>query len=59
MIIECVEDKIKVWVNGVLVNYGYHATATSGQIAVQAEEAGVAFKSIDLISIKRLSEKVD
>ncbi len=36
MVIECVGDEIKVWVNGDLVNYG-DCTATKGQIAVQAE----------------------
>ncbi len=48
MVIDCIDDTIKVWVNDELVNYGYHATVTSGQIAVQAEGTEVEFKSIVL-----------
>ncbi len=48
IIIECLNDTIKVWVNGDLVNYGYHATASSGQIAVQAEGAEVEIKELKL-----------
>lgn len=55
MIIECFQDKIKVWVNGLLVNYGYDATVQKGQIAVQAEGAEVEFKKIELIKISKLS----
>lgn len=57
MFIECLEDEIKVWVNGDLVNYGYNATATSGQIAVQAEGSEVEFRKILLTPVTRLSEK--
>ncbi|QXP54455.1 DUF1080 domain-containing protein [Cellulophaga sp. HaHa_2_95] len=56
MVIECFQDKIKVWVNGDFVNYGYNADETSGQIAIQAEGAEVAFKTLDLTPISRLSE---
>ena len=56
MKIECVKNTIKVWVNDVLVNYGYNATASKGQIALQAEGAEVEFKGLQLTSIKRLSE---
>lgn len=56
MVIECLKDSVKVWVNGDLVNFGYDATATSGQIAVQAEGAEVEFQKIELRPIKRLSE---
>jgi len=55
MVIECVKDKIKVWVNGDLVNYGYDATAHSGQIAIQAEGAEVEIRKLDLTKITRLS----
>ena len=48
MVIECHNDTVKVWVNGDLVNYGYHATANSGQIAVQAEGAEVEFRKLEL-----------
>ena len=44
MIIECVNDGIKVWVNSDLVNYGYNCTATKGQIALQAEGSEVEFR---------------
>ncbi len=55
MRIECLDDQIKVWVNNDLVNYGYDCTATSGQIAIQAEGAEVEFRRIELQSIKKLS----
>lgn len=56
MVIECLKDKIKVWVNGDLVNYGHNATVTSGQIAIQAEGSEVEFRKIDISSIDSLSE---
>lgn len=56
MHIECVKNSIKVWLNGVLVNYGYNATAQKGQIALQAEGSEVEFKDIRVSSIKKLSE---
>ncbi len=55
MVIECLEDKIKVWVNGELVNYGYDCTTDSGHIAVQAEGAEVEFRKIYLTPIKEFS----
>jgi len=56
MIIECVNNEIKVWVNGELVNYGYNATANSGQIALQAEGSEVEFRKINLTPIKEISD---
>lgn len=56
IVIECLNDQVKVWVNGDLVNEGTHCTATRGQIALQAEGAEVEFKSITLKPIKKLSE---
>ncbi|SHG63487.1 protein of unknown function [Fodinibius roseus] len=56
MVIEAHDDKIKVWVNGDLVNYGEEATASEGQIAVQAEGAEVEFRKLDLTPISALSE---
>lgn len=56
MIIECVEEKIKVWVNGDLVNYGFNCTSVRGQIAIQAEGAEVEFKRIELVPISKLSD---
>ena len=56
MTVECLKDKIKVWVNGDLVNYGYDATVSSGQIAVQAEGSEVEFRKLELTPITVLSE---
>lgn len=55
--IECLKDKIKVWVNGDLVNYGYNATVSKGQLALQAEGAEVEFRKVNLTPIIRLSDK--
>jgi hypothetical protein len=55
MVVECLKDSVKVWVNGDLVNFGYNATATRGQIAVQAEGAEVEFARLELRPIKRLT----
>lgn len=57
MIVECVGNAIKVWVNGDLVNYGTKATAHKGQIALQAEGSEVEFRKVDLTPIKKFSEK--
>jgi hypothetical protein len=56
MHIECLKNSIKVWLNGVLVNYGYNATAQKGQIALQAEGSEVEFKKIELTPITKLTE---
>jgi hypothetical protein len=56
MIIECLNDQIKVWVNGDLVNYGYNCTASKGQIALQAEGSEVEFRKIVLTPITQLTE---
>nr|WP_295928341.1 DUF1080 domain-containing protein [uncultured Dyadobacter sp.] len=55
MVIECVKNTIKVWLNGVLVNYGYDATASKGQIALQSEGSEVEFKEVKITPIKALS----
>ncbi len=52
MTIECRGDKIKVWVNGDIVNDGYGATVQKGQIALQAEGAEVEFRKVDLTPLK-------
>lgn len=59
MIIETLGDKIRVWVNGDLVNDGFGATASSGQIALQAEGAHVEFRKLDLTPITTLTEAKD
>jgi hypothetical protein len=58
MIVECFQDQIKVWVNGDLVNYGYDATASSGQIALQAEGSEVEFRKVELSPLTALSQSV-
>ncbi|MBS0030474.1 3-keto-disaccharide hydrolase [Chitinophaga sp. 22321] len=57
MIVECVGNAVKVWVNGDLVNYGTGATASKGQIALQAEGSEVEFRKVDLTPITTLSAK--
>ena len=56
MVIECVGDAIKVWVNGDLVNEGTSCTAEKGQIALQAEGSEVEFRKIELTPISKLSD---
>lgn len=55
MVIECVNDIIKVWVNDDLVNHGTQCSATKGQIALQAEGSEVEFRKLLLKPIKKLS----
>ena len=59
MIIETLGDKIRVWVNNDLVNDGFGATASSGQIALQAEGAHVEFRKLDLTPITELTAAKD
>ena len=56
MIVECLKNEIKVWVNGDLVNHGYNATASSGNIGFQAEGSEVEFRKMLLTPITSLSE---
>jgi hypothetical protein len=56
MVIECLKDVVKVWVNGELVNEGFGATATKGQIAVQAEGSEVEFSKLLLTPIAAITE---
>jgi Domain of Unknown Function (DUF1080) len=53
MIVECYKNTIKVWVNGALVNEGTNCTASSGQIALQAEGSEVEFRKVVLKQIKK------
>lgn len=48
MIIECRDDTITVWVNGILVNNGFNATARKGHIALQAEGSEVEFRKVEI-----------
>lgn len=55
MEIECLNDSIKVWVNGALENFGYNCTANKGHIALQAEGSEVEFRKVELAPINKLS----
>ncbi|MDZ7692501.1 MAG: DUF1080 domain-containing protein [Balneolaceae bacterium] len=55
MTIEAVNDSLKVWVNGDLVNFGYDATAEQGHIALQAEGAEVEFRKVLLTPIDHIT----
>jgi hypothetical protein len=55
MVVECVKDEIKVWVNGDMVNHGFHCTAQKGHIALQAEGAEVEFRKVVLKPITKLT----
>jgi hypothetical protein len=56
MVVECLNNSIKVWVNGDLVNYGSDCTAKKGHIAVQAEGCEVEFRKLVLTPITKLSD---
>jgi len=56
MVVECVADTIKVWVNDILVNYGTNCTTTLGQIAVQAEGSEVEFRKLELVAIEVITK---
>ena len=55
MVIECVADEVRVWVNDVLVNEGYNCTAQKGQIAIQAEGSEVEFRKVELTPISEIT----
>lgn len=55
MIVECLGNSIKVWVNGDFVNYGFDCTANKGQIAIQAEGSEVEFRKLKLAPITKLT----
>lgn len=52
LIVEARERRIKVWVNGDLVNDGFNCTADRGRIALQAEGSEVEFRRIDIGPLK-------
>ena len=56
MVIECLNDQIKVWVNGDFVNHGSKCTARKGKIAIQAEGSEVEFRKLALTPINALTE---
>ncbi|MGE7775451.1 3-keto-disaccharide hydrolase [Chitinophaga sp. NPDC101104] len=55
MVIECLGNKVRVWVNGDLVNDGYDCTVSSGSIALQAEGAEVEFRKVQVTPIRKLT----
>jgi hypothetical protein len=55
MVIECLGDEVKVWVNDDLVNHGFDCTADRGQIAIQAEGSEVEFRKLLLTPITKLT----
>ena len=48
LVIECLGNTIKVWVNNEMVNAGYNCTVQRGQIALQAEGSEVEFGKVVL-----------
>lgn len=58
MVVECLKNSIRVWVNGDLVNDGFNCTAEKGQIALQAEGAEVEFRKVEITPITLLSAPV-
>jgi hypothetical protein len=56
MVIECVKNAVKVWVNNDLVNDGFDCTASKGQIALQAEGAEVEFRKVEITPISKLTK---
>ena len=56
MVIECLGDQVKVWVNGDFVNHGSKCTAKKGKIAIQAEGSVVEFRKLDLTPINALTK---
>lgn len=59
MMVECLQDTVKVWVNQDLVNFGFNATAQRGKIALQAEGSEVEFRKVELTPITKLSTTVE
>jgi hypothetical protein len=56
MTIECLQDEIKVWVNGDFVNHGFDCTVSKGQIALQAEGSEVEFRKLELTPILKFTK---
>ena len=59
MVVECLKNSIRVWVNGDLVNDGFSCTAEKGQIALQAEGAEVEFRKVEIRPIAQLTAAVN
>ena len=59
IVVECLKNSIRVWVNGDLVNDGFSCTAEKGQIALQAEGAEVEFRKVEIRPIAQLTAAVN
>lgn len=57
VVVEAIGSNIRVWVNDQLVNDGFNATASRGQIALQSEGSEVEFRKVVLTPINRLSNE--
>lgn len=56
LVIESVGDEVKVWLNDVLVNYGYNCTSSKGKIALQSEGVEIEFKRVELTPITEITQ---
>lgn len=56
MVIQCVDDAVKVRLNGDLINHGTKCSVSSGQIALQAEGSEVEFRKLLLTPITKLTD---
>lgn len=56
LVIECVGDEVKVWLNDTLVNYGYNCTSQKGKIALQSEGSKIEFKRVDITPITEITQ---
>jgi hypothetical protein len=54
MIIECLNDSIRIWLNDDLVNDGFNCTAREGRIALQAEGTALECRKIILSPITKM-----
>lgn len=55
MVVECLDDSIKVWVNDALVNQGVKSSARKGKIALQSEGAEIEFRKVELTRLRPVS----
>ncbi|MFA6862832.1 MAG: DUF1080 domain-containing protein [Dysgonamonadaceae bacterium] len=56
LVIECMGDEVKVWLNDTLVNYGYNCTSQKGKIALQSEGSKIEFKRVDITPITEITQ---
>ena len=56
LVIECLGDEVKVWLNNSTVNHGYNCTAQKGKIALQSEGSEIEFKRVELTPITKITE---